>query len=869
MKKITVLLLVVVSLKGFAKQYPVYLTTDLHTPPAGPGLPYTYLATEGELRDAIYKANLNPGLDTIVFNFPANSSFPISINLVPCAIRITDAVVIDGNSQSGVYAGNESKIKIIGAETGSTTGGGSGIYVTTSLGFWIDDISVSGTKIENLTFTNQPVVSGPFITYGAGVWISSSSNVLIKNCVFKDLQKGILIGGDSHLNQIKSNYFGTDKSLTVANNDMTIGILFSAGTKSGITYYPDNNTVGGGNAIDKNYFYNIKLNSPSYAIQVDQGKKNRILNNIFIDNQKNIHLSYSTCNPVSAGASNNCKAVPTITSALIVGTTAIISGTTGAVTDKIEIYKTNVSNNKDAIKLVGNVTTASTSWTLTVVNSGLTGADKIIATATDKNFNTSEFTVQPTPLVVSCFTCPANNITITPPLAAICKGQSVEFTGAVTSGCNANDRTLWRWNYGDGTGQFTSNKHTFNSVGKYTVKYFIPASATCPEISKTLLVSVIDCPVTVGCAACSQFDFYFPNKICVGEKVVFEKLLVGCRGNSTVVWDFGDGTPPTSNPEHTYIANGSPTVTMSIPDVCARSKPITVVTCPEFSCDPVAIPCASLGLDATVSLESSPASNPTTGTYYYKVTPSVSPTYTGSFTYLWGISFGATIQGSPSGNIVQILKPLTSTPLTLTVTVTTTDGSNCFITKTFNPCADYSAAITQQNFSIPTATYKVTPTAPVPPIAATYSYVWSVSSTPVGASGSSTTNTLNVTNIPANDPALALTCLITETANGSNGCAVNVSQNFQPCSSFLPNFSVTGGNGSVTCTATGYTGPDTDYIFTWQVTTAAGTLFSGQGTKEVVVNYTVGETVSLKLTMEQKNGAKCKKETVKTVALGG
>jgi PKD repeat protein len=155
--------------------------------------------------------------------------------------------------------------------------------------------------------------------------------------------------------------------------------------------------------------------------------------------------------------------------------------------------------------------------------------------------------------------------------------QTVNFTDASLA-----DSTIlsWIWDFGDGnTSTMQNPNHTYAVSGNYTVCLTITTS--CGSDSSCMTVNVVGCPDPVA---------VFSNTI--------NNLIVSFTDNSTTdnaisswLWDFGDGNTSTmQNPTHTYIADGSYTVCLTVTDACGTDSTCTNITvsaggaCP----DPVA-----------------------------------------------------------------------------------------------------------------------------------------------------------------------------------------------------------------------------------------------------------------------------------------
>lgn len=270
--------------------------------------------------------------------------------------------------------------------------------------------------------------------------------------------------------------------------------------------------------------------------------------------------------------------------------------------------------------------------------------------------------------VISSFSRTANcqDLNFTIP-NTICAGLPISFQNTSTA-CSGNP-TFMR-NYGDGSPPTDSPIHIFASAGIFEVKLYIPSSTNCSESSITKVVTVTNCKPP--CASCENLQFYFPDKICVGEKVTFINAASGCSGNTNLVWDFGDGTSVSSVSSHTFTNAGTNTVKLFTPvaDTCSEksiSKTVTVVACSEFDCNPIVNTCG--GFSATLSGPGAAG-----WTFTANVTGGTAP-----FQYSWALSTNLTISsGNNTNTIYTNIPPFGSS---YTVAVTVIDSNNCTITK--------------------------------------------------------------------------------------------------------------------------------------------------------------------------------------------
>ncbi|MCX6267851.1 MAG: PKD domain-containing protein [Bacteroidetes bacterium] len=142
-----------------------------------------------------------------------------------------------------------------------------------------------------------------------------------------------------------------------------------------------------------------------------------------------------------------------------------------------------------------------------------------------------------------------------------CSGEMVYFTdesiiyqGAIS---------IWKWNFGDGTGDYFGQNptHIFANPGTYSVTLIIASTGNCPSAAKTKQVVIHAAPI-VNFAASS---------VCVGP-VQFTDMT-DQNGGTTLIswdWDFGDplsalnNTSQLRNPIHVFTVSGTYDVTLIV-----------------------------------------------------------------------------------------------------------------------------------------------------------------------------------------------------------------------------------------------------------------------------------------------------------------
>jgi hypothetical protein len=424
---------------------------------------------QGTLRWAIAESNTNPGLDYIDFNI-IGGTLPYTITLLSDLPVIRGSVMLDGNTQPG-FIGTHKKIKIKGASTCLMIGD----YLLNQY---------TTTEILNIEFDG-----GSFTP----VIIANNAAVkFTKNIVYRKTGPSMFLLMDirSDNNIFNDNIFGTDDTFSTANN-------FGCG---GVRIVGSNNFFGGLLANEKNYVYNTFSNpyGETGVHSLFNAQKNRISGNIFINNPKNINLYY---NPYCG---NICK-LPPVYSISVTGSTIVMNGTSFS-NDFIEIYKSNAGG-IDALQLLGTVS-ANSAGVFSINLNGVAIGDKIIATGTDSQNNTSEF--GPPQTIISCPTVIGANYQVNPCLARAtsndCQGKCKSIEGSLILSNSGSSTYSVIMNYGDGTASntitTTSNPnnitnnvgfvHPYNN-GTYTVTATINGPGTCIS-TYTFVVNIICTP---------------------------------------------------------------------------------------------------------------------------------------------------------------------------------------------------------------------------------------------------------------------------------------------------------------------------------------------------------------------------------------
>jgi hypothetical protein len=172
-----------------------------------------------------------------------------------------------------------------------------------------------------------------------------------------------------------------------------------------------------------------------------------------------------------------------------------------------------------------------------------------------------------------------------------------------------------------------------------------------------------------------------PDPVCAKEKTTFEITGGKCLKALTFVWDFGDGTAPSSSAEHTFITPGTYTVKVSAyeknncqPLTLSLSVPVTA--CSTFDCSPCSFSLGGTGL-TFVSTPGLVTSVDGYLTATVTITGGITP-----FTYSWTCSSNATMW-QPTNTTTIRLAQLPNLIDKFTATVKVTDATGCVGYKTF------------------------------------------------------------------------------------------------------------------------------------------------------------------------------------------
>ncbi len=206
---------------------------------------------------------------------------------------------------------------------------------------------------------------------------------------------------------------------------------------------------------------------------------------------------------------------------------------------------------------------------------------------------------------------PAGSLGTLGSTTGLCAPDSVRFT--ISNWQLNSPGTMYVLNYGDGRADTLSHPLTTDTV-RHTY-----ATSSCPAPTYTATLYAINgCATTPFTAGNIQIrikptaTFTLPNTVaCINQNVCFTNTTTqgftgaSCSGATLYNWDFGDGSPTSSdaNPCHTYTTPGTYTVTLTASNPCGSSVTtqqicVTNPVIPSFTVDKTS-GCASLTVTAT------------------------------------------------------------------------------------------------------------------------------------------------------------------------------------------------------------------------------------------------------------------------------
>ncbi len=179
-----------------------------------------------------------------------------------------------------------------------------------------------------------------------------------------------------------------------------------------------------------------------------------------------------------------------------------------------------------------------------------------------------------------------------------CNNLTYRFINNSTASSSGYGPKSFVWDYGDGSPRDTAGlnpprDHLYPSTGTYKVKLYVVDTNFCnapDSIEKTIRISE-----TV------KAQFTTPDRGCVQYNAIFTNTSLG---GTDFLWDFGDGTPPSINPDptHLYTDTGTYTIKLVATDTTTCNK----VDSTTFTIRVYPIPTAGFTFTPNPALENKP-----------------------------------------------------------------------------------------------------------------------------------------------------------------------------------------------------------------------------------------------------------------------
>ncbi len=189
---------------------------------------------------------------------------------------------------------------------------------------------------------------------------------------------------------------------------------------------------------------------------------------------------------------------------------------------------------------------------------------------------------------------------VTVPIAA--------FSAPVTSGCadlsvnfsdeSTTNATSWIWTFAGGTPATSTDQNpviVYSTAGTYDVILEVTNSAGSNSSTQSSYITVTDVPVSSFTTSATDMTVVFTNTTVNG---------------TSYTWDFGDGnTSALENPTHTYLADGTYTVTLTATNACGDNVITQTVIISNLPIAGFGAPITSGCADLTVNFTNQSSSN--------------------------------------------------------------------------------------------------------------------------------------------------------------------------------------------------------------------------------------------------------------------
>ena len=269
---------------------------------------------------------------------------------------------------------------------------------------------------------------------------------------------------------------------------------------------------------------------------------------------------------------------------------------------------------------------------------------------------------------ITVFTSPAASFVAN--ITTACVPATIQFTDQTTVPPGGGTITSWLWNFGDGGTSTSPNPtHQYTSAGFYTVSLLVTSSTGCQNFKSIgryiRIINGID----------ADFVFSQPTTCAGPFNVNFQDQTSG-PGNLTYLWNFGNGSPPSTlpNPTATYTTAGTYSVQLTVQSDLGCSGTITKnVVIAGKTTDFTAPASICLGQSVTFQNNSSPAPMASFWDFGDGTTSAqISPTKT----YLTGGTFQVKLVND-YGNCIDSITKTVSVNTQPTVNFAANDSTSC------------------------------------------------------------------------------------------------------------------------------------------------------------------------------------------------
>lgn len=199
--------------------------------------------------------------------------------------------------------------------------------------------------------------------------------------------------------------------------------------------------------------------------------------------------------------------------------------------------------------------------------------------------STGTYTVRLYNTYANCIDSASANIVINPrPVANFTSADTIKCEPPLT--VNFQDQSTnavsWQWNFGDGSTSTLQNpSHTYNNYGNYPITLLVTNSFGCTDsITKSNFIKIRQAIISIPS---------LPGHGCIPFTISPVANINSLDVVTSYLWNFGDGgTSNLATPTHTYIAQGTYTVSLIITTSTGCTDTLTVPQAIRVGSKPIA-----------------------------------------------------------------------------------------------------------------------------------------------------------------------------------------------------------------------------------------------------------------------------------------